>query len=152
MRNLTAFISGATFAAGLAYSGMIQPSKVIGFLDITGAWDPTLAFVMGGALAIFMPGYRYVTQRQRPLVEPVFDLPTAKAITMPLVVGSIIFGLGWGLCGLCPAAAIAALPAGSSSAIAVTVGMALGIVGMRAVRQALAKQPAVEEPVSYADF
>jgi len=148
MRFLTAFVSGAMFAIGLAISGMVKPTKVIGFLDVTGHWDPTLAFVMGGALLVFVPAYRLVRRRAHPIAEPRFDVPTKTAIDPNLVTGAAIFGIGWGICGMCPAASIAALSAGSASAIAVTGGMAVGIVTMRYARDALVKQ----STASVADF
>ena len=148
MQHLTAFLAGGLFSAGLAVSGMIKPSKVIGFLDVTGSWDPTLAFVMGGALAVFLPGYRIVTRRSRPMLTASFDLPKQQDITWQLVIGASIFGVGWGVTGLCPAAAIAALPAMTYNAVAVTAGMAIGIVAMRAARKALAPL----EPPTVADF
>lgn len=148
MRFVTAAVSGALFAFGLVISGMIKPTKVIGFLDFLGDWDPTLAFVMGGALLVFVPAFRLARRRARPLAEARFDLPTKTAIDPQLLVGAAIFGIGWGLCGMCPAASVAALPAGSMSAICVTVGMAVGILAMRFARNALAKQAAA----SVADF
>lgn len=148
MNYVTAFITGALFSVGLAVSGMINPSKIQGFLDFTGNWDPTLAFVMGGALVVFLPGYRWVTKKERPLVEAKFDVPTRKDITWQLVSGSVIFGAGWGIAGFCPAAAFTALPAMSSNAIGVTVGMAAGIIGMRTLRGILTPKA----PQTVADF
>ena len=159
MDRVSAFLCGAAFAVGLAISGMIQPSKVLAFLDVTGHWDPSLAFVMGGALAVFLPGYRLVTRRQRPVVAAAFDLPKAQGITWQLLVGAIVFGTGWAVSGFCPAAAIAALPALNSKAVGVTVGIAVGIVGMRAVRGVASspsgqgeRLPAPKEPPPQADF
>jgi len=152
MQHLTAFVSGCFFAVGLAISGMIDPAKVIGFLAFTGAWDPTLGFVMAGALAVFMPAYRLITRRERPVVTAAFDLPTSKRVTTQLVVGAAIFGVGWGVSGMCPAAAIAAVPALSPAAISVVVGMSLGIVSMRVAREALAARMRLKEPAPIADF
>jgi uncharacterized membrane protein YedE/YeeE len=123
MQILTAAVSGALFAFGLIFSGMIKPSKVIGFLDFSGAWDPTLAFVMGGALAVFLPTYHFVIRRERPISARTFHLPEAHDITWQLVAGAAIFGVGWGMTGLCPASAIAALPALSSNAVTVAVSI-----------------------------
>ena len=148
MQILTAAVSGALFALGLIFSGMIKPSKVIGFLDFTGAWDPTLAFVMGGALAVFLPAYHFVIRRERPISAQTFHLPQAHDITWQLVAGASIFGVGWGMTGLCPAAAIAALPAFSPNAVTVTLGMAIGIVGMRTARRVLK----ISAPLPTADF
>lgn len=135
MQYLTSAVSGALFALGLILSGMIKPSKVVGFLDFTGSWDPTLAFVMGGALAVVLPAYRIIMRRKAPVVAQAFDLPKSRDITWQLVVGAVVFGAGWGMTGLCPAAAVAALPALSPNAITVTLGMAIGIVGMRTIRR-----------------
>lgn len=137
MQYLTSAVSGAVFALGLIISGMIKPSKVVGFLDFTGPWDPTLAFVMGGALAVVLPSYRTIMRRKAPVVAQAFDLPKSRDITWQLVVGAVVFGAGWGMTGLCPAAAVAALPALSPNAVTVTLGMAIGIVGMRTIRRTL---------------
>lgn len=152
MQYLTSFISGALFALGLAISGMINPQKVVGFLDFFGAWDPTLGFVMGGALAVFLPGYRLVMRRQHPVLAESFDLPTRTKITPQLVIGAAIFGVGWGICGMCPAAAVSAVPSMSMGAIAVTVGMAAGIVAMRSARNIIGAKLAAKEPEPVADF
>lgn len=158
MVRLSAFLCGAAFAVGLAISGMIQPSKVLAFLDVTGRWDPSLAFVMGGALAVFLPGYRLVTRRQRPVLASSFDLPKAQGITWQLLVGAIVFGVGWAVSGFCPAAAVAALPALNGKAIGATLGIAVGIVGMRAARGLVStpsgqgEAPASKEPPPQADF
>lgn len=135
MQVVVSFLSGLLFASGLAISGMTQPGKVVGFLDITGHWDPTLAFVMGGALALYTPFYRLVRRRSTPVFGDHFDVPNRKDITWQLVTGASIFGIGWGLVGFCPAPVITALPAHSREAIAVTVGIVMGIVATRLVRR-----------------
>lgn len=99
---LLLFVAGVLFGAGLALSGMTNPAKVIGFLDLTGQWDPTLAFVMGGALLVFGVGARLLPGLPRAASDP---------ISKPLVVGSVIFGIGWGLAGFCPGPALANLSA-----------------------------------------
>lgn len=158
MDRLSAFLCGAVFAVGLAISGMIRPSKVLDFLDVTGHWDPSLAFVMGGALAVFLPGYRLVTRRQRPVLAARFDLPKSQGITWQLLLGAIVFGVGWAVSGFCPAAAVAAIPALNSKAIGATLGIAVGIVGMRAARglastpSGQGERPAPKEPPPQADF
>ncbi len=138
MRHLTAFLSGAIFSVGLAVSGMIKPSKIVGFMDITGNWDPTLAFVMGGALAVYIPAYRWVSKNERPLFEEKFDVPAHRDITWQLITGSAVFGAGWAITGLCPATAFTALPALSYNAFGMVIGMAVGIVGMRTLRNVVA--------------
>lgn len=107
-----AFFSGVIFAIGLAASGMTQPQKVLGFLDIAGKWDPSLLFVMVGALAVYALGFRYLTKNgSKPLYEKKFELPTKKKIDGSLMAGSALFGLGWGLVGYCPGPALVSLAA-----------------------------------------
>lgn len=128
MAFLVSFLSGVVFAVGLALSGMTMPSKIIGFLDIAGDWDPTLAFVMGGALAVYLPFYRWVRVRERPVVAEAFHVPLGGALTWQLVAGAALFGLGWGLAGFCPAPAITAVPSLGVEALAVTGGIVGGIM------------------------
>ncbi len=109
VRLLVAGASGAVFGLGLAVSGMMNPEKVIGFLDIAGDWDPTLAFVMGGALLVAVPAFRLAARRRTPLLGEGFDLPTKKTLDTRLLGGSALFGVGWGLVGFCPGPAVAAL-------------------------------------------
>jgi uncharacterized protein len=103
---IVAFFSGLVFGAGLIVSQMSNPAKVIGFLDITGSWDPSLAFVMAGALAVFGVAYRSSRAHSTPLVAPRFVLAARGGIDRQLVAGSLIFGVGWGLSGFCPGPAI----------------------------------------------
>jgi uncharacterized protein len=117
------------FGLGLAISGMMNPAKVIGFLDVTGSWDPTLAFVMGGALLVAVPAYRLILGRKRPVLDGGFSRPTKTGHDAPLVLGSALFGVGWGLVGFCPGPAVAAvvtgLPAVLEFVAAMLAGMAL---------------------------
>ena len=101
--------AGLLFGAGLAISDMMNPARVLNFFDVAGSWDPTLMFVMAGALATTAIGYRIVFARERPLVGSTFNLPTAKQIDLPLIGGAAVFGIGWGMAGFCPGPAIAAL-------------------------------------------
>jgi hypothetical protein len=101
--------AGLLFGAGLAISDMMNPARVLNFFDVAGSWDPTLMFVMAGALATTAIGYRIVFARGKPLVGSAFSLPTAKQIDLPLVGGAAVFGIGWGMAGFCPGPAIAAL-------------------------------------------
>ncbi|MBT8131075.1 MAG: YeeE/YedE family protein [Gammaproteobacteria bacterium] len=103
------FISGLLFGLGLTVSNMVNPQRVLAFLDIFGVWDPTLAFVMGGALAVTVPGFYLVTRREKPLFCSNFSLPEKTSIDKSLIAGAVLFGTGWGLAGLCPGPAIAAL-------------------------------------------
>jgi uncharacterized membrane protein YedE/YeeE len=109
---LSSLVAGAVFGAGLAISQMINPAKVIGFLDFAGDWDPTLAFVMAGALLAAAPGYAVAKKRKAPLLSGRFHIPKRREVDMPLMLGAAIFGVGWGLVGFCPGPAIAALCTG----------------------------------------
>lgn len=111
-RVFAAFLAGALFALGLALSGMTQPIKVLGFLDFTGAWDPTLLVVMFGAVLVHLVSFRLITRRRSPLLSPQFDVPTVSAIDRRLIAGCAIFGIGWGLSGYCPGPAIVSLGTG----------------------------------------
>jgi uncharacterized membrane protein YedE/YeeE len=106
-----AFFSGVLFSIGLAFAGMTQPQKVIAFLDVSGNWDPSLAFVMVGAIAVYSIGFRIITQLPHPLFDKKFELPKKKDLDRNLIIGSILFGVGWGLVGFCPAPALTALVA-----------------------------------------
>ncbi len=104
---LSTFTAGLLFGGGLTISQMVNPQKVISFLDVAGDWDPSLAFVMGGALIVTLIGYRLVLKRNGPLFEDKFRLPTRNDIDAPLIAGAALFGVGWGLAGLCPGPALA---------------------------------------------
>ena len=109
-RIISALASGLIFGIGIAIPGMGNPAKVLNFFDVLGTWDPSLAFVMGGALATAMVGYRVVFGRQQaPMFDTKFHLPTASTIDAKLVGGSALFGVGWGIAGFCPGGAIPAL-------------------------------------------
>ena len=125
LRATAALTSGLVF--GLAISGMMDPAKVIGFLDVVGNWDPTLAFVMAGALLVAVPAYRLIPRRGRPLLEEKFSLPEKKAIDAPLLGGSALFGVGWGIVGFCPGPAIAALGTGLIPVFAFVAAMLAGM-------------------------
>lgn len=127
MKALIPIISGLLFGAGLAMGGMTDPGKVMGFLDVTGRWDPTLAFVMGVALCFTIPTYQLLKGRDRPLFEPRFYLPTKKDIDAPLLGGAVLFGVGWGLAGFCPGPAIASLHSGSLEIVGFVVAMVAGM-------------------------
>jgi uncharacterized membrane protein YedE/YeeE len=127
LRGLLVFATGVLFAAGLALSGMTQPAKVIAFLDFAGAWDPSLAFVMLGAVSVHLFFYRLIVRRGAPVLAPAFAIPKNRAIDGRLLAGASIFGLGWGLAGYCPAPAFVAAGARSSPALIMAVSMAAGI-------------------------
>ena len=104
--TLSALTAGLIFGVGLIVSEMANPKRVQGFLDISGYWDPTLAFVMGGALLVTGVGYKILFSRKKPLFEASFSVPTNRVIDAKLVIGAVLFGVGWGLSGLCPGPAI----------------------------------------------
>ncbi|MCB5198420.1 YeeE/YedE family protein [Loktanella sp. TSTF-M6] len=112
MKLFYALITGLVFGIGISLSGMMDPAKVLNFFDLAGTWDPSLAFVMGGALIVTFVGYRLVWRRDAPLFEARFQIPTGTAIDRNLVGGSALFGIGWGIAGFCPGAAIPALGTG----------------------------------------
>ena len=127
LRAAAALVSGLVFGLGLAVSGMMNPAKVIGFLDVAGDGDPTLAFVMVGALLVAVPAYRLIPRRGRPLLEEEFSLPEKKAVDAPLLGGSALFGVGWGIVGFCPGPAIAALGTGLLPVFAFVAAMLAGM-------------------------
>ena len=128
MHVLVAFIVGLTFGIGLIVSGMTDPSKVTGFLDLAGDWDPSLAFVMGGAIAVGFPAFRLAARRERSLLGQAMRLPAATRIDRRLVLGSLAFGAGWGLAGYCPGPALASLAIGGAKALVFTIAMVAGMV------------------------
>ena len=144
-RTITAGLIGLVFGTGMALSGMSNPAKVLNFFDFAGSWDPSLALVMASALLVTAVGYRFVLQRDKPIVEARFHLPTARKLDTPLLAGSAIFGVGWGISGFCPGGAIPALGLGEPSAWIFVGTMLAGIIAARSIRLALesrATQPA----------
>ena len=129
MSILMAFIVGMVFGIGLIVAGMTDPAKVIGFLDLAGNWDPSLAFVMGGAILVGLVAFRIAGKRERSLLGEAMRLPTATRIDRRLVLGSLAFGAGWGLAGYCPGPALASLATGDTEpwifALAMLAGMSL---------------------------
>lgn len=124
-----ALASGIVFGFGLSLSGMLNPARVQGFLDVFGAWDPSLAFVLGGAVVVAFIGVQVMKRMRHPAFDDSFHVPTSRRIDSPLVIGSALFGLGWGIGGFCPGPAIASLSVGLSQSslfvIAMLVGMTL---------------------------
>ena len=125
---LFCFASGLCFGAGLLLSGMTRPSKVVNFLDVTGDWDPSLAFVMGGAILVHLCAYRLLPRLKTPLMAPAFLIPTGHGIDAPLVMGAVLFGVGWGLSGICPGPALTSLPNLSPGILTFTAAMIAGMV------------------------
>jgi Predicted transporter component len=136
-RTISAGLIGLIFGTGIALSGMANPAKVLNFFDVTGTWDPSLALVMASALLVTAIGYRFVLQRDKPLAEIRFHLPTARKPDLPLVAGSAIFGVGWGISGFCPGGAIPALGLGEPTAWIFVGTMLAGIFIARTIRLAL---------------
>ena len=128
MQSTVALICGFIFGWGLLISGMVQPAKVIAFLDIFGDWDPSLAVVMAAALAVSAAGFRYASARQRPFLAPRRVWPTRTDIDAPLVIGATLFGVGWGLVGLCPGPALENLATLSPRVIEFVAAMTVGMV------------------------
>ncbi|MBF9002728.1 YeeE/YedE family protein [Vibrio nitrifigilis] len=126
--GLSALFSGLLFGLGMAVSGMADPKKVIAFLDVFGTWDPSLIFVMGGALLVFMPGYFFIVKkRQQPVCAAKFNVPTSTLIDGRLLGGAAIFGAGWGLAGICPGPAIASITAGNPDIFYFIIAMVIAL-------------------------
>lgn len=126
MQLLIALIAGVLFGLGLTISGMTDPQRVLGFLDVAGDWDPTLAFVMGGALLVTLPAFQWLPKRGAPLTGGRFHIPTRRDLDGRLLGGSAIFGLGWGLAGLCPGPALTGLVSGVPEVAAFVLAMLAG--------------------------
>lgn len=137
MKALVALLAGALFGAGLALGGMTDPRVVLGFLDVSrmadGQWNPRLAFVMGGALAVTFVGYRLAWRRGRPWLAEKFSLPTKTKIDPRLVGGAALFGAGWGLAGYCPGPALASLPTLDGGLVLFLMAMLAGLAAARRV-------------------
>lgn len=128
LQPVAALAAGTLFGFGLALSGMLDPVRVQGFLDVFGAWDPSLAFVLGGAVAVAMAGMAWIRRMSRPLLADRFHWPMNARIDTPLVIGSAIFGLGWGLGGFCPGPALASLSLGLTPTLVFVAFMLAGMV------------------------
>ena len=145
MRLVSALLIGVIFGIGIAMSGMMNPAKVLNFFDLAqigaGTWDPSLAFVMGGALGVTIPGYWLVFRRPGPVQAPRFQLPDTRVIDRRLILGSATFGIGWGIAGFCPGGALPALGTGEPAAflfVAALIGGLLLARVLQARRQATA--------------
>ncbi|MBB3194887.1 DUF6691 family protein [Roseateles terrae] len=153
MTLFTALLSGLIFGLGLLLSGMASPAKVLGFLDLAGAWDPSLALVMAGAMAVGLIAFGVAGQRSRSLLDQPMQLPSTRQIDRRLVGGSVLFGIGWGLAGFCPGPALVGLGLGSGPALLFVAAM---LVGMKLFdwlerRQATARVAAATASVAQAD-
>ena len=128
MGKLAILLSGLLFGAGVTISGMVNPMKVLNFLDIFGPWDATLIFVMGAGLVVTLPGYQIIFRRSAPLFATSFRLPTSQDIDVKLLGGAALFGLGWGISGFCPGPAFASVVFGRMESITFVIAMAAGMI------------------------
>lgn len=128
MKLLTTYLIGLIFGVGISISGMANPAKVLNFFDIAGSWDPSLIFVMGGALVTAFLGYKLVFGRSAPLFEPRFNVPASRVIDAKLIGGSAVFGIGWGIAGFCPGGALPALGTGRWEVVVFTLAVVVGIM------------------------
>ncbi len=138
MHAIITLIAGILFGAGVTISGMVNPMRVLNFMDVTGTFDPTLIFVMAVGLATTFIGYRVVFKRQQPLYARAFQLPAKRPVDVPLVSGALLFGVGWGLSGFCPGPAVASLVFGYSKSFMFVAAMAAGIMLCRLAQSARA--------------
>lgn len=127
MSIITALLAGLVFGLGLILSGMANPAKVLGFLDLAGAWDPSLAFVMGGAIGVGIVAFALAGKRSRSFIGEPMLLPKAGAVDRRLVIGSLLIGIGWGLAGFCPGPAVVALGMGQGQAALFVLAMLAGM-------------------------
>lgn len=142
MRHVLTYLIGLIFGVGISMSGMANPAKVINFFDVAGTWDPSLAFVMGGAVVVAFIGYRFVLQRERPVYEPAFDIPMGCDVDARLIGGSAIFGIGWGIAGFCPGGALPALGTLDPNVLIFTLALIAGIFAARSLMRLTAQRQA----------
>lgn len=140
MRLILSYFIGLIFGVGISISGMANPAKVLNFFDVAGTWDPSLAFVMGGALAVTLVGYRIVLKRSAPLLSESFQLPTRRDLDLPLIGGAAFFGIGWGIAGFCPGGALPALGTGRAEVFIFVGALIAGIIAAK-VLQTILKRP-----------
>ncbi len=133
MRAIVCFAVGLAFGIGLCLSGMTEPAKVLGFLDLAGPWDPSLAFVMGGAVAVALPAFALAKRRRIAIDGEPMRIPAVRTIDRPLVVGGLIFGIGWGLAGICPGPGVVDVGFLNSRALVFVAAMAAGMLAHRLV-------------------
>lgn len=134
IRFLITYAIGLIFGFGIILGGMANPAKVLNFFDIAGTWDPSLAFVMGGALVVTALGYRIVLRRPTPRLGEVFHLPTLARVDPSLIAGSAAFGIGWGIAGFCPGGALPAIGTLDPAVLTFTGAMIAGILGAKAFK------------------
>jgi uncharacterized membrane protein YedE/YeeE len=141
-QNLIALLSGLLFGFGLSLSQMIDRDRVLGFLDVSGAWDPTLLFVLGGAVGVTIIAFRFVLRLPQPIWATKFYLPTKKDIDLPLIIGAGIFGIGWGIAGYCPGPSVTALVLGIANPVLFLIAFIIGSLACQwyANRTSIGKQ------------
>lgn len=128
MRKLTAFLAGLVFGIALLLAGMADPAKVLGFLDLAGAWDPSLALVMGGAIGVAFLPFSWAKRRQRSLLDAPMQLPQKRELDRRLIAGSLVFGIGWGIAGICPGPAVTLLLSGHWQPLLFVLSMLAGML------------------------
>jgi uncharacterized protein len=138
--SIVAFVSGLLFAVGLGISGMTNPAKVAGFLDFAGKWDPSLMFVMAGAIGVHLVAYRLVRRRSSPLLAGAFSVPSRRDIDVKLLAGAAIFGLGWGLGGYCPGPSIVSLASGATGVLVFVGAMLAGMLATARLERLAARR------------
>ncbi len=139
-RLSAALLAGLVFGLGLSLSGMLDPTRVRGFLDVTGEWDPSLVFVLGGAVSVSALGYLASRRLAHPVLDATFQIPRNRRIDTPLILGSAIFGIGWGVSGFCPGPAVAALSTGSLPVLVFVTAMVLGMAASVALDRRVVKR------------
>ena len=133
MRLISTYLIGLLFGLGIVVSGMVNPAKVLNFFDVAGTWDPSLIFVMGGALITTFIGYRFVLRREAPLLAERFQIPINTQIDTRLIGGSALFGIGWGIAGFCPGGALPAIGTGRIEVFTFVTALIAGILATRLV-------------------
>lgn len=142
MRLIGSYLIGLVFGIGISISGMANPAKVTNFFDFAGIWDPSLAFVMGGALIVAFFGYRYVLRQPSPFADVKFHLPTSRTLDVKLLGGSAVFGIGWGIAGFCPGGALPAIGTGRTEVFVFVGAMLAGIATAKVLHSVFAPKPA----------
>lgn len=152
MKTLSAFTAGLVFGLGLFLSGMTDPGKVIGFLDVAGKWDPSLAFVMGGAVLVGFFAFRLAGRRSRTFLGGAMHLPKRQDIDARLVAGSLVFGIGWGLAGFCPGPALVSAASGVGKAVVFVAAMLGGMLLYTVAERLFTRTPSTPDVESEADL
>jgi uncharacterized membrane protein YedE/YeeE len=145
MSVVFSLLAGVIFGAGLTLSDMVNPARVSNFLDFAGSWDPTLMFVMAGGLAVTTLGYKFIFRRSSPLVDEKFHLPTQRQIDLPLVGGAALFGVGWGLAGICPGPALTDLVTLDPKVLTFVAAMLVGMIAASAWRYRVSVMKALRQ-------